>query len=258
MGKRFDHITGPVMAQFMADARTDAKGKPDGADCRAISDALYGDGKIAALAREMHADDTAFQAAAGGMAGRYGHKRGRAGGIGCGLHDDDSAMAADDPRNQPGMRQLPGCDDGPRCDGDILGYTTLGAGDDALAGPAVAGAVTVSGNFTVDSGNAYRYQPHYFFWEGRDQNNDFEVTPSYLVSAQIGGTQQLVGGGTEVNAITNSVFALTDIPLDVGWEQFGTERATQLLLQMGNYIVGSLLHFNFVWWGNSRKLQSAA
>lgn len=252
MGKNLTHINSATLAEMFAKhVRVNSRGRPDGLDCRSVSDALYADSHLAREAAEMHGD---VFAKAGGR-GSYGVRaKANAGGIGRKLYDDRAALPASARENQPGMRELEGCDDGPRCDGDILGYSTLGAGVDPLAGPAAVGAVAVGGQITVDSGNAYRYQPHFFFWEGRDRNNDFEVTPSYLVSAQIGGTQQLVGGADVSNAITNSVFALTDLPLDVGWQMFGTERATQLLLQMGNYIPGTLLDFNYVWWGNSRKL----
>lgn len=252
MGKKLTHINSATLAEMFAKhVRTNSDGRPDGLDCRSVSDALYADSHLAREAADMHGD---VFAKAGGR-GSYGVRRkASAAGIGRCLTDETSGTRTSDPAAQPGMRQIDGCDDGPRCDGDILGYSTLGAEDPTLVGPGVVGAVAVGGQITVDSGNAYRYQPHFFFWEGRDRLNDFEVTPSYLISAQIGGTQQLVGGASQANAITNSVFALTDLPLDVGWQMFGTERATQLLLQMGNYIPGTSLDFNFVWWGNSRKM----
>ena len=245
----FKHITGLVLAEhFQNHVRIGANGRPDGDDCRAVSDALYSDSKIAQLAREMHADQPEVFAAAGGYGSR---SRGRAGGITRGEWDATTSRRAGEGQDRPGMRALEGCDEGPRCDGDILGFSTLGAGIAATAGPAVAGnAPLASPAIAVQSGNAHRYQPHYFFWEGRDRLNDFEVTPCYLVAAEIGGTQQLVGGNAVANAITNSVFALTNLPLDVGWTMFGDTRSTQLQLTMANYVPATSLDFNFVWWGN--------
>lgn len=250
--RNFKHITGPLLADhFARNVRIGADGRPDGRDCRAVSDELYSDSKIARLAREMHGDDQAF-AMAGGVRSRGGYgKSARAGGITRGIYDAETTRRAGEGQDVPGMRALEGCDEGPRCDGDILGFSTLGAGLDPNAGPLVNGNPPQgSGAIAVQSGNAHRYQPHYFFWEGRDRLNDFEVTPCYLVAAEIGGTQQLVGGNSVANAITNSVFALTDLPLDVGWTMFGDTRSTQLQLTMANYVAGTSLDYNFVWWGN--------
>lgn len=244
--RHFKHITGKLLADtFASHVRTGANGRPDGKDCRSVSDALYGDGKIAQLAREMHADQPEVYAAAGG----YG-SRARAGGITRGEWDATTSRRAGEGEDKPGMRSLEGCDDGPRCDGDILGFSTLGAGLANTAGPVAPATLVTSAAIAVQSGNAHRYQPHYFFWEGRDALNDFQVTPCYLIAAEIGGTQQLVGGNAAANAITNSVFALTNLPLDVGWTMFGDTRSTQLNLTMGNYIPASALAYNFVWWGN--------
>lgn len=247
MGRNMKHISGKILAEhFASHVRIGADGRPDGMDCREVSDSLYGDGKIAQLAREMHKDQPEVYAAAAG----YG-TRARAGGITRGEWDANTRRRAGEGNDKPGMRTLEGCDEGPRCDGDILGFSTLGAGLAPTDGPVAAGnAPLASAAIAVQSGNAHRYQPHYFFWEGRDQLNDFEVTPCYLVAAEIGGTQQLVGGNAVANAITNSVFALTNLPLDVGWTMFGDTRSTQLNLTMANYVPATSLDFNFVWWGN--------
>jgi hypothetical protein len=227
-----------------ANVRTNAKGAPDMKDILSVSDELHTVGSpLARIAAEMKAD---LHAAAGG----YGSRRARAGGIGRENRTGRSADLTPD-QMEPGMRTLPGCETGIFCDGDILGFSTLGAGIDPTVGPGAPGAVAVSPEIQVDSGNASRYQGHYFFWEGRDRANDFEVTPTYLLSATIGGEQQLVGGGGAQNGITSSVFALTDIPLDIGWKRFGDTSATTLRLIMGNYVPGTELDYNFVWWGNS-------
>ena len=247
-----NHITGALLADhFGRNVRVGADGRPDLRDCRAASDELYSDSRIAKLAAEMHRDQPEIYAAAGGVRSRGGYGA-RAGGIGRNYNEGGAAISTNDMRDQPGMRTFEACDQGPRCDGDILGFSTIGAGIAPLAGPAVAGAIANSPEILVTSGNAQRYQPHFFFWEGRDRENDFEVTPSYFISAVIGGTQQLVGGGAAQNAITNSVFALTDLPLDVGWSQFGATDPTALRLVMGNYVPGTALDYNFVWWGNAR------
>lgn len=238
------HVDAMTFAKAMrANVRTNAKGAPDMKDILAVSEELHIVGSpLAARAAEMKAD---LAASAGG----YGSRRARAGGIG---RENRTGRTADLPPDQmePGMRALPGCETGIFCDGDILGFSTLGAQVTPTAGPGAPGTVISSPEIQVDSGNAERYQAHYFFWEARDRANDFEVTPSYLLSASIGGEQQLVGGGGAQSGITSSVFALTDIPLDVGWKRFGTTPATTLKLLMGNYVPGTELDFNFVWWGN--------
>ena len=241
------HFNAREYVEAMQNVRTNASGAPDLKDIRAISEELHVVGSpLAKLAAEAKADRDSQLASAAG----YGSRAARAGGIG---REQRPSRTADltPAELEPGMRVNPGCTTGIFCDGDILGFSTLGSAIDPLAGPAAVGAVALGNEVQVDSGNAVRYQGHYFFWEGRDRLNDFEVTPSYLVSAVIGGEQQLVGGGGAENGITSSVFALTDIPLDIGWKRFGTERATTLRLIMGNYVPNTSLDFNYVWWGNA-------
>lgn len=245
-GRSNKHFSAREYVEAMGNVRTNGAGAPDLKDIRAVSEELHTVGSpLARLAAEARADREVAAMAAG-----YGSRRAHAGGIG---RENRTGRTADLPPGalEPGMRVNSGCNTGIFCDGDILGFSTLGSAIDPLDGPAAAGDVELGNEVQVDSGNAVRYQGHYFFWEGRDRLNDFEVTPSYLVSAVIGGEQQLVGGGGAENGITSSVFALTDIPLDIGWKRFGTERATTLRLVMGNYVPGTSLDFNYVWWGNA-------
>lgn len=143
----------------------------------------------------------------------------------------------------------PECDTPTACHGDVLGWHSLGATDFPITG----GAGTIAVNATalsVNSGNAKTFKPREMFFEARDSATDFAVVPGMLVSANISGTEQLVGDDS-TSAITSSVFALTNEPLPVSWDGFSTVGSNILKLTFGSFMDSAITsHFFGVFWGD--------
>jgi len=154
--------------------------------------------------------------------------------------------------NVPYFRADPSCAYEQPCSADLLGFNTLFDGGFPIEDPAaVVGPVSQNRDpFVVTSDTADKYIPRYFFWEGRDVNDSFEVLATLLVDARIGPSQQLVSAGN-ARGITSSVFALTNTPLPVAWNAFRNVDGQTLNLTFGAFIPGSSTQIFGVFWGDA-------
>lgn len=134
------------------------------------------------------------------------------------------------------------------CGATILGFNSLTDPNFPQIGP-VAPAVFTTQQLFVNSGNCCSYKPRKFFFEVRDVNNAFAVSPGLLVSAIVAGQEQLASG-VIANGIPSAVFALTCEPLDVNWVKFTNTAQHNLALTFGFFITGASNHVFGAMWGD--------
>lgn len=139
-----------------------------------------------------------------------------------------------------------GCDS-PEC-ADILGFNSLPVAGFPQAGGGV-GVITATPNVVVGSGNARAFRPSALFFEGRDNAAALGVVPCLLTGAQISGIEQLVDAAAGAG-ITSAVFALTNEPLPIAWDDFENQGQQQLTLNFANILAaGVTLEVFGVLWG---------
>lgn len=158
----------------------------------------------------------------------------------------------------PGLINLPGggmaqTHRGPACPtpacADIIGFNTLNVANFPVAGGGV-GVVTNTPGIVVGSGNASAYKPAALFYEGRDNANALANVVCLLSDVQISGVQQLVDNANTAG-ITSAVFALTNEPLPVGWDEFTDRGQKQLTMIFSNVLAPAVtLEMFGVLWGS--------
>ena len=263
-------------AWAMSHARTDRNGKPDMRDVFSISDAhADANSRIGKLAREMNADGVrgVVPGRMGGSMGRRGARMGRRGRMGAcdtpvgstaTVRQTNGLIRQEIERGRPGMPRVPGqqdplnqipyypvdpgCQFPEFCSGDLLGGNTINNAAFPLAVDA-GDVVTESNTVEVRSETADAYRGRYFFWEGRDVNQGYGAQVSLLTQAKIGHAEQLVATGPDFG-ITSAVFALTNAPLPIGWDEW-TNVGAPLQLRFGGFVPDGALQFLFVFWGDA-------
>jgi len=135
----------------------------------------------------------------------------------------------------------------PNC-ADVLGFNSLPVAGFPQAGGGV-GVITATPNVVVGSGNARAFRPSALFFEGRDAAAALAVVPCLLTGAQISGIEQLVSNAAGAG-ITSAVFALTNEPLPIAWDDFEDQGQQQLTLNFANVLAaGVTLEVFGVFWG---------
>lgn len=135
------------------------------------------------------------------------------------------------------------CTDTPQnCHAAILGFNSVegevaGGSTFPLAGG--GGAAIATSTLIISSGNAGSYRASEFFFEARDAAAGFGAVPGLVTSAQISGSEQLVGAGGAFG-ITSAVFALTNEPLPVNWIPWQDSGQQRLQLQFGNFLAAAV------------------
>jgi len=266
---------GGAYAHAMTAVRRNANGAPDLKDVQAVSAAFHAQHTAEWDTAQQFAGDMGSQqlvrgaAMGGGRRVDYG-KRPSAGGrmdMDCDHPRKSGKLAVIDPEtgevieidasttNVPYFRADPSCSYEQPCSADLLGFNTLFDGGFPITDPApLPGPVAVNADpFVVTSDTADKYIPRFFFWEGRDANDSFEVLATLLVDARIGPSQQLVSAGT-ARGITSSVFALTNTPLPVSWNAFRNVDGQTLNLTFGAFIPGSNTQVFGVFWGDAGSI----
>ncbi len=135
----------------------------------------------------------------------------------------------------------------PECS-DVLGFNSLPVAAFPQAGGGV-GVITATPNVVVGSGNARAYKPAALFFEGRDNAAALAVVPCLLTGAQISGIEQLVDAAAGAG-ITSAVFALTNEPLPIAWDDFENQGQQQLTFNFANILAAAVtLEIFGVLWG---------
>ena len=158
----------------------------------------------------------------------------------------------------PGLMNMPGggiaqTHRGPGCDtpacADIIGFNTLNVANFPVAGGGV-GVVTATPTITVSSGNASAFKPVAIFFEGRDAANALANVVCLLSDVSISGVEQL-SDNSNTSGITSAVFALTNTPLPVGWDEFTDRGTKQLSMIYSNVLAAAVtLELFGVIWGS--------